>query len=228
MIENVKAILIDIDNTLLDFNKGSKIAMAKAFNECGIEFKDGYFDVFTRENDLLWEKIERGELTRLGLHKVRFYIIFDALGIKGDGDKAEIEFRKALFNVAEKVDGANELLEYLSKKYTLYCASNAIYNQQINRLKIAKMHDYFDGFFISETIGVQKPTKEFFDYCFKNMNGITKEQTIMIGDSLTADIIGAKNYGIKSIWYNHLKRENKTEILPDYEVASLLEIKNII
>lgn len=228
MIENVKVILIDIDNTLLDFNKGAKIAMAKALKECGVEFQDWYFEVFTRENDLLWEKIERGELTRQGLHKVRFHIIFDAIGIKGDGDKAEVEFRKALFDIAETVDGANELLEYLSKKYKIYSASNAIYAQQINRLKIAKMHDYFDGFFISETIGVQKPTKEFFDYCFNHMNGITKEQTIMIGDSLTADIIGAKNYGIKSIWYNHLKKENQTQILPDYEVASLLEIKNII
>ncbi len=228
MIENVKAILIDIDNTLLDFHKGAKISMAKAFNKCGLSFKDEYFKVFTRENDLLWEKIERGELTREGLHKVRFHIIFDSLGITGDGDKAEIEFRKALFNVAETVDGANELLEYLSKKYLLFCASNAIYDQQINRLKLAKMHDYFKGFFISEKIGFQKPTKEFFDYCFSNMNGITKDQTIIIGDSLTADIIGAKNYGLKSIWYNHSNKQNKTQILPDYEVASLLEIKNII
>ncbi len=90
------------------------------------------------------------------------------------------------------------------------------------------MHDYFKGFFISEKIGFQKPTKEFFDYCFSNMNGITKEHTIMIGDSLTADIIGAKNYGIKSIWYNHSNKQNKTQIMPDYEVASLLEIKNIM
>ena len=228
MINDIKAILIDIDNTLLDFNKGAKLAMEKAFIECGLSFKDEYFSVFTRENDLLWEKIERGELTRQGLHKVRFSIIFNALNITGDSDKAEVEFRKALFDIAETVDGAVELLKYLSQKYKIYCASNAIYNQQINRLKIAQMHDYFEGFFISEIIGVQKPTKEFFDYCFEHMNGITKEQTIMIGDSLTADIIGAKNYRIKSIWYNHLKKPNKTDIVPDYEVASLLDIKNII
>ena len=227
-MENIKAILIDIDNTLLDFNKGAKIAMEKALNECGVEFKDEYFTTFTRENDLLWEKIERGELTRQGLHKIRFHIIFDALGITADGDKAEIKFREALFDVAETVDGANELLEYLSKKYLLYCASNAIYLQQINRLKLAKMHDYFNGFFISEIIGEQKPTKEFFDYCFEHMNGISKDQTIMIGDSLTADIIGAKNYGIKSIWYNHLNKSNTTDIVPDFEVKSLLDIKNII
>ena len=126
MIENIKAILIDIDNTLLDFNKGGKIAMEKAFIECGLAYKDEYFKVFIRENDLLWLKIERGELTRQGLHKVRFQIIFDAIGIIGDGDKAEIEFRKALFNVAETVDGANELLKYLSQKYKIYSLANRV------------------------------------------------------------------------------------------------------
>lgn len=227
-MKNIKAVLIDIDNTLLDFNKGAEITVGVAFNKCGLDFNEHYFNTFIEQNDLLWQKIERGELTREGLHKIRFNTIFKVLGINADGEKAETEFRKALFNVAVPVDGALELVQYLSKKYKLYCASNAIYNQQINRLTLSKMHDYFSGFFISEKIGYQKPTKEFFDYCFNNMNGITPNQTIMIGDSLTADILGAKNYGLKSIWFNPYQKENKTGVIPEFIVKTLLQIKDVL
>ena len=90
------------------------------------------------------------------------------------------------------------------------------------------MHDYFSDFFISEKIGHQKPTKEFYDYCFSHMQGVSAKETVMIGDSLTADILGANNYGIKSIWYNHLGKENKTNIFPTYQVNNLNQIKNLL
>ena len=227
-MKNIKAVLIDIDNTLLDFNKGAEIVVEIAFNKCGLTYKNHYIKTFIEQNDLLWEKIERGELTREGLHKIRFNTIFKVLGITGDGVKTEIEFRKALFNIAVPVEGAQELVKYLSKKYKVYCASNAIYNQQINRLKLSNMHDYFSGFFISEKIGKQKPSKEFFDYCFNNLDGIKPEETIVVGDSLTADVLGAKNYGLKSIWYNAFNVENKAKITPDYTVNELLQIKDIL
>ena len=226
-MEDIKVVLIDIDNTLLDFNKGAEIAVGVAFNKCGLSFNKHCFNTFIEQNDLLWEKIERGELTREGLHQIRFKTIFNVLGITADGIMAETEFRKTLFDVAVPVDGALELVEYLSKKYKVYCASNAIYNQQINRLKLSKMHDYFSGFFISEKIGYQKPTKEFFDFCFYNMQ-VKPEQTIMIGDSLTADILGAKNYGLKSIWFNQFDKQNNSDIVPDYVVKELLQIKNML
>lgn len=227
-MSKIKVILLDIDNTILDFNKSAKKAVEIAFNICGLEYNDNTFNVFIEQNDKLWQKIERGELTRQELHKIRFQTIFNVLGIKGDGEKTEIEFRKALFNIAEPVDGALEIVKYLSSKYKVYSASNAIYNQQINRLNIAGMFKYFSGFFVSEIIGHQKPTKEFFDYCFKNLNGIKKEQAIMIGDSLTADILGAKNYGIKSVWFNRKAQKNVQKITPDFTVDNLEQIKNIL
>lgn len=227
-MKGIKAILIDIDNTLLDFYESAKYAVGVAFGKVGLDYNEHCFKVFTEQNDLLWQKIECGELTRQGLHQIRFKIIFDVLNLNGNDLKAEEEFRKALFNVAVAVDGAKDLVEHLAKKYKLYCASNAIYNQQINRLKLAGMHDNFEDFFISERIGYQKPTKEFFDYCFSQMGGICPSETIMIGDSLTADITGAKKYGIKSIWYNHLKKENDSDIFPDFSVDSLSQIKKIL
>ena len=227
-MDKIKAILLDIDNTILDFNKCAEKAVKITFEKCNVEFDENTFPVFIEQNDMLWQKIERGELTRQGLHKIRFNTIFGVLGIVGDGEKAETEFRNALFNIAETVDGAVELVKYLSSKYKVYSASNAIYKQQLNRLKMAGLYDYFSGFFVSEIIGHQKPTKEFFDYCFDNLNGLDKEQTIMIGDSLTADILGAKNYGIKSIWFNRDKKQNELSVSPDFMVYNLEEIKNIL
>lgn len=227
-MDKIKAILLDIDNTILDFNKCADKAIKIAFEKFGLEYNENTIKVFIKQNDLLWLKIEKGEITRQDLHKIRFNIIFKALGIEGDGEKTETEFRNALYSIAETVDGANELVKYLSSKYKVYSASNAIYNQQLNRLKMAGLYDCFSGFFVSEKIGHQKPTKEFFDYCFNNLGGLEKEQVIMIGDSLTADIIGAKNYGIKSIWFNKDKKQNDLTIVPDFTVNKLEEIKNIL
>lgn len=227
-MDKIKAILLDIDNTILDFNKCADKAIKIAFEKFGLEYNENTINVFIEQNDLLWLRIEKGEITRQDLHKIRFNIIFKALGITGDGEKTETEFRNALYNIAETVDGASELVKYLSSKYKVYSASNAIYNQQLNRLKMAGLYDYFSGFFVSEKIGHQKPTKEFFDYCYDNIGGLEKEQIIMIGDSLTADIIGAKNYGIKSIWFNRDKKQNDLTIVPDFTVNKLEEIKNIL
>ena len=76
-MKDVKAILIDIDNTLLDFQKGAKYTVGIAFNSVGLDYDDHCFEVFTEQNDKLWDRIERGELTREGLHKIRFYTIFN-------------------------------------------------------------------------------------------------------------------------------------------------------
>ena len=90
------------------------------------------------------------------------------------------------------------------------------------------MYEYFSGFFVSEKIGHQKPTKEFFDHCFSNLEDISIDQVVMIGDSLSADIMGAKNYGIKCIWFCRGKKQNNTEIMPDFTVEKLEQIKNIL
>ena len=125
------------------------------------------------------------------------------------------------------IDGAKDIVEYLSKKYILCSASNAPYIQQIGRLTTSGLISYFKHNFISQEIGFDKPSKEFFDVCFERLNGIKKEQTIMIGDSLTADIKGARDYGITSIWFN-FEKVLVNEKVSDYVVDNLREIKDIL
>jgi len=223
----IKNILIDIDNTLLDFNESAKECIRIAFNEQGIHFDQNTFPVFKRVNDGLWLKIENGELDRNGLHKIRFNLVLQALGLSGDGATIERRFREILFHTAIPVEGAVELLKYLSSKYQVYTASNAIYLQQINRLTKTGMIGYIKDNFISEKLGCQKPTKDFFDACMQSANAKI-EETVMIGDSLTADIIGAHEYGLKSIWYNHSKEYVSGKECYDYVVNNLIDIKNIL
>ncbi len=223
----IKTILIDIDNTLLDFNESSKECIRQAFKEQNLPYNDNTFAIFKEINDGLWLKIEKGELDRAGLHKIRFNLVLNALGINGDGPLIEKRFREILFDTAIAVDGAVELLKYLSKKYKVYAASNAIYLQQVNRLTKTGMIEYLSGLFISEKLGATKPTKEFFDLCMAGANAKI-EETVMIGDSISADIIGAKEYGLKTIWYNHNGESETKGKVADYIVNNLKGVKSIL
>lgn len=223
-----KAILIDIDNTLLDFHLSVADTLERVFERFEINFSTEYVPVFLEINDGLWRKIEKGELTREGLFKIRFDTVFKALKINRDGAPVETAFRQELFHSAIPVQGAKELLEYLSSKYEVYAASNAIYNQQVHRLKKAGLFKYIKDIFVSEKIGFQKPTREFFDFCFNSIGNVTKEQVVMIGDSLTADIKGGNEYGITTVWYNHGSAQDNSDIIPDYKVDKLIDIKNIL
>ena len=226
----IKTVFLDIDNTLICFRKCGKVALKTAFINNGIEFKEEYAPIFFCVNDGLWDLVEKGKLTREGIYAVRFKKVLEALKIETEVPFSDIEkeFRNTIHNVAECVDGAKELIEYLAKKYRLCVASNSIYEQQVNRLKIAGLFEYFDKIFVSENIGFSKPQKQFFERCFSQLGDLKPSETVMIGDSLTADISGAHDFGMQTIWYNHLHLPIPQKKNYDYLVDSLLEIKNIL
>ena len=137
-------------------------------------------------------------------------------------------FENGVANHACPVEGAYDLLDYLQDKYYLYIVSNGFRFVQESRLKIGNFEKYFDGVFVSEDIGIPKPAKEFFDYCFENINHPPKDDVILIGDSITADILGGINYGIDTIWFNKNNEPLPENINPTYTVNTLEEIKNIL
>lgn len=224
----IKYAFIDIDDTLLDFDKNATLAVKNAFSDLGLEFKDEYGPWFLEINDGLWKKIERKELTRAGLHEIRFKVVLKEFDLNGDGKVVEELFRKYLFDLAIPVDGALELVKYLSGKYILCAASNAIYFQQINRLKKAGLLEYFYKIFVSEVIGHNKPNKEFFDACFSELDGATPQNSVMIGDSLTADIKGANDYGMKTIWFNKKKVQKPAQKIYTEMVTNLVDVKKYL
>ncbi len=225
---DIKAVLLDIDNTLLDFNKSAVVASQNTVKKHSVTLPDGYSDVFFKVNDYLWGELERGSIIKQDIYDRRWNMIFSELGIAYDGKAFEEDFRKEMRVTAIPVDGATEILQYLSEKYPVYLASNASRLQQETRLKSSGLYDYVSGLFTSEEIGFQKPNKEFFYGCMSEIYPVLPHETVMIGDNVDADIIGAKNFGLKTIWFNYHKKEYDNYNFTDFCVKSLEEIKNIL
>lgn len=228
----IKAVFIDIDNTLLDFNAFVKFCIKKGFEEFGIaEYDDSMYDAFKRVNDGLWLRIEDKSLSFEELKKIRWNLVFREIGVEFDGVFFEKYFRKVLSTCAIHVDGALDMVKYLSEKYIICSASNGPYEQQVNRLEIGGFGDYIKYHFISEGLGASKPANEFFDRAFDILNEgrnekIRPEETIMIGDSETSDMQGGINAGMKTCFFNFHKITPKGKY--DIVIDRLDEIKNYL
>lgn len=201
----LKVLFLDIDNTLLDFNAAAEESMKHCFQMFGLEYQPEMFSVFQEENNRIWGKIEKRELAVADLRTIRWQTILKRLGLKADGAAMEDEFKKYLHTSAVPVEGAMEILPYLYGKYRLCAASNGPYEQQINRLRKADMLKYFEHCFVSERMGVEKPARGFFEKCFAELPEISPEETMIIGDSLTADMAGGRKMGMKTCWYDREK-----------------------
>lgn len=239
-VKDIRVIMLDVDNTLLDFNRCAVLSAKAAGEVFGFEVPDTLFQIFKPINDALWRDLEKGVLTSAELFDIRWQRIFEAMGLEAGlkvGGKAfEREFQKHLETVTEPIDGALELVKYLAGKYTLSVASNGPYNQQVGRLISAEMMPYIgvEHVFVSAEVGETKPQKPFFDVCFKRLSSklgaLEPHEVCMIGDSLSADIIGAKEYGMQTIWYDHDRRGKDAEGAgtADLYVESLPEIQHYL
>lgn len=220
-------IFIDIDNTLLDFDKCAYLSMKSSFEDCGLPFDDNMFATFERINLALWHRLEDKIITKEQLFKLRWPTVLAGIGIDYDGNDMEARFKHYLYTYAVAIEGAESLLRYLSQKYKIYATSNATYEQQISRLKSAGFDKYFSGYFISEKVGAEKPSKEFFDHCFNHLI-VSKDEVVMIGDSPTADIKGGSIYGIKTIWLDRRNEQLPEGVKPTHIVKKLVEIESIL
>ena len=126
------------------------------------------------------------------------------------------------------VENAAETVKYLASRYALYCASNAPAGQQEHRMEKAGLAPFFKNMFISGNIDLFKPSAEFFDYCLNNMPGYQKDEVLMVGDNLRADIEGAITYGFSTCYFNIRNKKEITDIKPTYTITSLSELINIL
>lgn len=224
----MKTVLLDIDDTILDFHECAKATIMRASEDFGVIFTEKMLNYYMEQNAFLWGQYEKGIITRDDIFRTRFPLLFKEYGYKIDGLEFENAFQQYFKTQYKFVDGAVEIVEYLNKKYELYVASNSLLDTQIKRLTSAGLYKYFKKLFVSDAIGYQKPTKEFFEGCFCQIPDFNKDETIIIGDSLSSDIKGGYNAGIKTCWFNPKNIENQTEYKADYEITRLCEIKNIL
>ncbi len=223
-----KTILLDLDDTILDFGAAERVAIAKAFRQVGLEPTEQLIELYSQINISQWEAFERGEIGRDEILTRRFELLFAQLGVSIDAQHCENIYRGYLGVGHYFVEGAPELLAYLAPKYDLYIASNGVADTQNSRLESAAISHYFKNIFISETTGHHKPEKAYFDYCFARIEGFDPAKTLIVGDSLTSDIRGGINAGIRTCWFNPKHKPRRDDILPDYEIHSLQELQALL
>ena len=172
----------------------------------------------------MWKRLEKGELTRKQILTMRFSKLFEEIGVSCDPYQTRKLYEKNLSSGHYFLEGAEQMLEYLYKKYDLYLVSNGTASVQKGRLESSGIEKYFKKIFISEIIGYNKPDVRYFDKVFGEIENFNKEETVIIGDSLSSDIQGGINAGIKTVW---LSRKGEKSDMPDITVYSPLEVISI-
>ena len=221
-------LFIDLDDTVLDFKMQEDTAIRKTLLEVGIEPTQQVCDRYSRINKEHWKRMEIGEITRDQVLHGRFRVLFDELGIQGDSRQTALNYMEHLSDGHFFLPGAEEALASLSKKYRLFLASNGTARVQEKRLKSAGIGKYFEAIFISQTIGVNKPNKGFFDFCFASIPGFDPKKAMIVGDSPSSDILGGINAGIATCWVNPNRRKGREAIKADYQIESLAQLEALL
>ena len=222
----IKAVLIDIDDTIFDFQKCSKNAFKKTLKKLDLSYKEKDFLYFNKVNNILWTKQKLGKLNINEVFIERSIMMSEYFELNLEKEIFNDLFVEFLYDEIELIDEIEDLLYYLSSKYKIYAASNGVYDMQVNRIKKSNLSKYFKDIFVSDKIGYEKPNERFFNKIM-DITKYSNDDLIMVGDSMKSDIIGAKNSKIKSIYFN---KENKKISNKDftYQVKNLSEIKNIL
>lgn len=223
-------LLFDIDNTLLDFDKAEYTALGKIFEQYHIEDTPENRAIYSRENKALWRSHEAGEISRETLLSTRFANAFLALGVNEEysASAVDAEYQLYLAQGHELMDNAMELLNQLNQEGTeMYIVSNGTSKVSRPRILESGIAGYFQDIFISEEIGKHKPSKAFFDYVFDHIEDAQSKEFAIVGDTLATDILGGKNAGIKTIWYNPKHLIAQKDLAPDWMIEDLLEIPSL-
>lgn len=219
-------LLFDLDHTLLDFEFDMKSAFLSLCQKQNINADDALYNSYSQINHAWWLKFEKGLCTKDELFIGRFSDLISKHKINADPKVLSKAIFPELSCQAKLFNGAYELIERLSKSHSIYFATNGNAESQKKRLKLCGLDKFSSGIFVSEDAGAAKPDKRYFDFVFSKINK-NKNESIIIGDSLSSDIEGANNFGIDSIWFNPQKLENHSPIQPTFTANTYSEVELI-
>jgi len=207
-MKQYKHIYFDLDHTIWDFDKNAEEALQELYHihrlhTIGLTSADLFIETYTRHNHLLWAQYHVGEITKEELREARFKKTFIELGLRPETIPVDFEdaYVKLCPTKTNLFPHAHETLQYLQDKYTLHLISNGFKESQKLKMAGTNLEGYFQHIIISEDVGVNKPDKAIFEYAIK-LAGANKSESLMIGDSLEADIYGALNFGMDAIYFN--------------------------
>lgn len=224
----IKHIFFDLDHTIWDFDKNAQetlneLYIAHELDEVGCGTVEEFITRYTENNHELWRQYHLGNITKETLRSERFNKTFLQLGI--DPEKVPNQFEDDYVRITPTktnlFSGTEKVLNYLQQKYTLHIISNGFKESTLMKMSVCNLNPYFENVIISEDVGANKPDQRIFEFALEKANA-SKEESIMIGDSLEADVRGALDFGIKAIYFNPLKAEKPEDI--EWEIHQLEEL----
>ncbi|OUR95624.1 noncanonical pyrimidine nucleotidase, YjjG family [Halobacteriovorax marinus] len=225
-MKKYKSLFIDLDNTLLRFSETEVFAFDKLMELHSLNHPDS-FKIYKRCNKALWDKVELGETTPQELKIQRFVDFSKEINLKVEAQLLSDQYEDFLGEGIFPLEGAFELIKDLAKEYELICTTNGLSIVQHKRLKKSKLVESFTHVIVSEEEGFSKPDKRFFSVALSKSMTSDPSEVLVIGDSLSADIVGGINAGHDTCWLNEAKASSG-EVGPTFTVSTLAEIGKIL
>ncbi len=222
-------VLFDADNTLFDFDRAEAEVLRQVTEDLGVPLTEELRRAYGQINTALWNRFDRGEITRDWLVVERFRQYLDLLG-GGDPEEMNRAYLKGLGQCSMLLPGAEALCRRLKPFCRMAILTNGITESQTGRLERSAIQDCIEALFISQAMGCQKPQREFFVQVYNalGLTGRDLSRTVMVGDNLQSDILGGQNGGIPTIWFNPHRKKNDSGIHPDWTAETLAEVGDII
>jgi 2-haloacid dehalogenase len=217
--------LFDLDDTLLDFKASEQSSFDRTLRELGLDaIPDGLFARYQAINTALWKSFEQGTVSKDFLKVERFRKTFHATGLDLDPESASRLYLESLSETVVLIDGARELCATLAGIGEVGIITNGVEQIQHRRIVSAGLHEHVSFVATSEACGHAKPDSRFFEYTVRMARAFSHAETVIVGDRLDADILGANRFGIESCWFNPAGLANDTQALPTFEVARLHDV----
>lgn len=222
----ITTILWDVDGTLLNFLAAEKAAIRSLFEEYHLGVcSDEMLKRYSSLNKNYWEMLERGEIEKKALLVGRFRDFFEKEGIDSSlAAEFNEKYQLRLGDTIVYCDDSLEIVKSLRGKVKQYVVSNGTVIAQTKKLRLSGLGELMDGIFLSEELGVEKPSVRFFDQVFAKIGPVDRSEVMIVGDSLTGDIRGGNNAGIVTCWYNPEGTAAKEEVRIDHEIRDLHEV----
>lgn len=219
----------DVDGTLLDFDYSMRGALRKCFYTIDKPLTEEMIQRYSQINDSYWRRLERGEVTKEQLLIGRFRDFFAEYGLEGiDIEAFRQEYQMGLGHIYAFRDDALTVVKSLQGHYRQYVVTNGVTATQKSKLSLSGLSEVMDGVFISEIVGHAKPSKVFFDYCLEHLEEKDRDRILIIGDSMTSDILGGIRAGIRTCWYNPQESPCGYNYRADYEISVLQQIYEVL
>ena len=222
------AVLFDLDYTLFDSEASESEALVKSLEENGIPHSQSTIEDYKAINMSLWKMLEREEIGLDFLRVNRFEQLLNKLGQSKDPQKLADAYTMNLGTCGSFYPGVRDLLEILSENILLGLVTNGVSKTQRLRLEIHDFAKYFDAIVVSGEFGLPKPNPVIFNEALRLLGITSSNNVLMVGDSLSSDMEGARNSGLTSCWLNQTADIDKTTVDVDYHIQSLDQLFDIL